>query len=110
MANKFIDSIKFFMQAQNYGKRTEETYIYWIKYFIRYHPMKHPQDMGSNEIEQFLSFLAVERNCSISTQKTALNALSFLYTRFLNFETIDFSAFIPLPYCTAYKRSKIAQS
>jgi integron integrase len=39
--------------------------------------------MGAAEVEQFLTFLAVERQVSPATQKIALNALAFLYRRFL---------------------------
>ncbi len=39
--------------------------------------------MGPAEVDQFLSNLAVSRHASVNTQKTALNALVFLYKRFL---------------------------
>jgi integron integrase len=39
--------------------------------------------MGPIEVEQFLTYLAVTRNVSASTQKIALNALAFLYNRVL---------------------------
>lgn len=45
--------------------------------------MKHPQEMGPAHVEQFLHNLAVVENVSINTQKTALNALAFLYNRYL---------------------------
>lgn len=40
--------------------------------------------MGSEEVRDFLSFLAVERNVAINTQKVALNALAFLYNKLLD--------------------------
>ena len=89
----FITSMKAFMRSRNYAKRTEQTYTYWVVYFIRFHKMRHPQDMGESEVVQFLEFLAVQRNVSPSTQATALNALAFLYTKFFqrqNFELGDF--------------------
>lgn len=39
--------------------------------------------MGADEVEQFLSFLAVQQNSAINTQRTALNALVFFYNKFL---------------------------
>ena len=39
--------------------------------------------MGAQEIEAFLNHLALNRNVTVNTQKTALNALAFLYKRFL---------------------------
>jgi hypothetical protein len=35
--------------------------------------------MGSQEIEEFLTHLAVERNVAASTQNQALQAILFLY-------------------------------
>ena len=54
--------------------------------FIRYHGMRHPSDMGAVEIEAFLSYLAVGRSVSVNTQRTALNALVFLYGQHLRRE------------------------
>lgn len=39
--------------------------------------------MGKGEIETFLTYLAVERNVSATTQNQAFNALLFLYTQVL---------------------------
>ena len=39
--------------------------------------------MGKEELEQFLSMLAVDRQVSASTQNQALNALLFLYRHVL---------------------------
>ena len=39
--------------------------------------------MGSEEVRLFLSSLANSRHVAINTQKIALNALAFLYNRFL---------------------------
>ena len=80
----FIVSISRFMAVRHYSPRTIETYLYWIKHFIYFHNKRHPQEMGDLEVERFLTFLAVERGVSMATQKLALNALAFLYNRFLN--------------------------
>jgi hypothetical protein len=41
--------------------------------------MRHPREMGSAEVNAFLSHLAVELKVSASTQNQALAALLFLY-------------------------------
>ncbi len=53
----------------------------WIRRLIFFHRKRHPKEMGSSEIEQFLSWLAVRRRVSASTQNHALSALLFLYRR-----------------------------
>ena len=42
--------------------------------------------MGKAEIEAFLTYLAVERQVSASTQNQALSALLFLYREVLNLD------------------------
>jgi len=47
--------------------------------YIRFHKLRHPEEMGAKEVEQFLTCLAVDRQVSAKTQKQALCALVFLY-------------------------------
>ena len=47
--------------------------------FVLHFDKRHPRDMGSVEVEQFLSDLAVRGNVSASTQNQAKSALLFLY-------------------------------
>jgi len=44
----------------------------WIKKFIFFRNKRHPVEMGKLEMEQFLTYLAVERNVGSSTQNQAL--------------------------------------
>ncbi len=93
-ASPFIDSIVRYMSARRYSPRTIEAYLYWIKYFIHFHQKRHPEQMGAREVEQFLTFLAVERRVSVATQRLALNALAFLYNRFMDQPLGDVSGFM----------------
>jgi len=45
--------------------------------------------MGKEEIEAFLTYLAVERNVSATTQNQAFNAILFLYTQVLGIPLKD---------------------
>lgn len=80
----FLDGVRDRMMTLRYAKRTIETYTYWIKLFILYHQKQHPAQLSDVHIEAFLSHLANQRSVSISTQKTALNALVFLYAKILD--------------------------
>ena len=84
MASPFINSIRRFMRLQGYSIRTEHAYIYWIRGYIRYIGLKHPEDAGANDVRDFLSWLANDRLVSVNTQKMALCAVVFLYHKFLN--------------------------
>jgi integrase len=71
------------MSVRHYSKRTIKSYLYWIKYFNVFHSKQHPREMGSLEVEQFLTHLAVTGKVFIETQQIALNALAFWYNRVL---------------------------
>ena len=75
----FLNYIIEHMYARNYAKRTIETYLYWIKFYILFNDKEHPSKLAETEVEAFLTYLVVERNVAAKTQATALNALSFLY-------------------------------
>lgn len=57
---------------------------------IRWHAkdgqMRHPRDMGSAEVEAFLTHLATERRVSTSTHNQTLSALLFLYREVLGID------------------------
>lgn len=81
---RFMHKLRAFIRAKNLAYTTEKTYCFWVKRYIFYHNKQHPEEMGVAHVEQFLHHLAVVKNVSISTQKTALNALAFLYNQFLD--------------------------
>ena len=83
MASKFLEEIRRHMRMRGYSLKTEKAYLYWIKYFICFNKLKHPKDMGENEVTSFLSYLANEQYVAINTQKVALNAMAYLYNQFL---------------------------
>jgi site-specific recombinase XerD len=64
-------------------KRSIRTYTIWIADFIRFHKYTHPIEMGDTEVTDYLTHLAVKRDYSASSQASALNALVFLYGKFL---------------------------
>jgi integron integrase len=66
--------------------RTEKAYLYWIRRYVKFHGTKHPREMGSAEVEQFLTHLAVEQRVSAATQNQALHALLFLYRQVLDMD------------------------
>jgi len=80
---RFMDQLRALIRSRNLAYKTEQTYCHWIKRFIRFHDMQHPSTCSAKEVEQFLSHLAVQRNNSVSTQRTALNAIVFLFREFL---------------------------
>jgi len=83
---RLLDRFRWFIRQQQLALATEKTYVHWARQFIIFHKKRHPDQMGATEIDEFLSWLAITRRCSPATQSQALNALVFLYKRFLNKE------------------------
>ena len=71
------------LQARHYARRTVDTYEQWLRRFLRFHPPRHRREMGSAEVNAFLTHLAVDLQVSASTQNQALSALLFLYRELL---------------------------
>lgn len=82
------------MIARRYSKRTISTYLLWIRAFIIFNDKQHPEHLNDQHVAAFLTNLAVDRQVSASTQKIALNALVFLYNKFLQKPLGDVSAFV----------------
>jgi site-specific recombinase XerD len=76
---KLLEQVRDLIRLKHYSLRTEAAYLHWIKEYITFHKKRHPAEMGSSEISQFLSHLAVNRKVAASTPNQALSALLFLY-------------------------------
>ena len=86
---KLLDQVREAIRLRHYSRRTEESYVGWIRRFILFHQKRHPRDMGSAEVVGFLTHLAVKEQVSASTQNQALNAVIFLYRQILNRDLAD---------------------
>ena len=85
----FLETLRRDIRLRGYSMRTEKTYLYWIRQFIYFTKKRHPCDVGAVEVKAFLTYLAVERCVAINTQKVVLNALVFLYHKFLQVQLGD---------------------
>ncbi|QPI65055.1 integron integrase [Vreelandella venusta] len=81
---RLMERVKATLRVKRYSLRTEKTYCYWIRFFIRFHRMQHPANMAGNEVRQFLEYLALERRVAGTTQNQALNAIVFMYRHVLD--------------------------
>ncbi|HVT02808.1 MAG TPA: integron integrase [Thermoanaerobaculia bacterium] len=86
---RLLDRVRHAARTRHYSRRTEDVYVDWIRRYILFHNKRHPSAMGADEINAFLTYLAVERNVSASTQGQALSAILFLYRRVLQEEIAD---------------------
>ena len=96
-APRLLDRVRDTIQRRHYSRRTEETYVHWIRRFIHYCGKRHPLLLGPEEVTAFLNHLARERNVAAATQNQALSALVFLYKEVLA---------QPLPWLDGLDRAK----
>lgn len=97
---KLLDQMRDRLRVKHYSIRTETSYLQWVKRFILFHGKRHPAEMGTVELEAFLTHLAVDGNVSASTQNQALSALLFLYKEVLVMD---------LPWLNNVARAKVPQ-
>ena len=97
---RLLGQVRERVRYLHYSLRTEQAYVHWIRAFVRFHGLRHPQDMGQAEIEAFLSWLATERQVAVSTHRQALSALLFLYQQVLG-QHLPWMDVIVRPQCKA---------
>jgi integron integrase len=78
-APRLLDRVRDAIRRLHYSRRTEETYVHWIKRFIFFCNRRHPAMLGEDEVTAFLNHLARDRHVAAATQNQALSALLFLY-------------------------------
>ena len=85
-APRLLERVSQALRVRHYAMRTEEAYAGWIRRYILFHNKRHPSSMGAEEINMFLTHLAVEGHVAASTQNQALSAILFLYKHVLKEE------------------------
>jgi integron integrase len=83
---RLLDRLRAEVRVRHYSLRTEQAYVDWARRYIRFHGLRHPQEMGPVELTAFLTHLAVQRQVSASTQAQARSALLFLYRQVLGLQ------------------------
>jgi site-specific recombinase XerD len=83
---KLLEWVRDAVRVKHYSYETEKTYVQWIRRYILFHNKRHPSEMGGDEVNAFLTHLAVNQNVAASTQNQALCAILFLYREVLQQE------------------------
>lgn len=84
--SRLLDRVHQAIRVRQYSRATERSYVAWVRRYILFHGKRHPAEMGKEEVEAFLTYLATRRAVSPSTQNQALQALLFLYRFVLDVE------------------------
>ena len=72
MGEKLLDRMRRAIRTRHYSYRTEKSYLGCARRYIIFHGKQHLSRLGKEEIEAFLSHLAVDRHVAPSTQNQAL--------------------------------------
>jgi integron integrase len=83
---RLLDQVRDRVRVKHDSIRTEQAYVEWIRRFVVFAGMRHPRELGREEVEAFLTHLAVAGRVSASTQNQAKSALLFLYKEVLGAE------------------------
>ncbi len=84
--SRLLTQMREAIRLRHLSLATERNYVQWVRRFILFHDKRHPKGMGKDEIEQFLTHLAVNRRVAPATQNQALQAILFLYRCVLELE------------------------
>jgi integron integrase len=76
---RLLDRVADAAITRHLSLNTRKAYVRWVRRFVLFHRKRHPAEMGVQEVNTFLTHLAVDGHVSASTQNQALSALLFLY-------------------------------
>lgn len=77
---------------RHFKKSTRKSYQGYVVDFILFKHRRHSSEHGADAIKQYLTYMAVEKHVSASTQNVAFNALLFFYKQVLRIEVGDVNA------------------
>ncbi|WP_460478052.1 integron integrase [Bowmanella dokdonensis] len=77
-----MNRVSFAVNRLGYSKRTEQTYRYWIKYFLNYSRATPTPDLCTEHINKFLLHIS-NRNKSATTVNAAINSINFFFKHVL---------------------------
>ncbi len=67
-----LQVVRLALRRGHYSCGSEQSYLHWMRRFVRFHRRRHPRDMGAAGVTAFLNHLAAERRVASATQNQAL--------------------------------------
>jgi len=78
-----IESLEAEITTRRYSRKTLITYADWCRKFQYYLKDKPPVNLSSEDVKEYLTYLAVNCKVAASTQNQAFNSILFLYRHVL---------------------------
>ena len=79
-----MESLKNEISVRHYSKKTWKAYSLWAQKLRYYVKEKPPDTLSTDDVKEFLTFLAVKKKVSASSRNQAFNALLFFFRHILN--------------------------
>ncbi len=85
------EKVREVLRLKHYSPKTEESYLPWIRQYLRYHKLRHPRELGGKEVKDFLAHLRHRYGYPPYTADSALDTTSAYnrYTRSIIFSTVN---------------------
>lgn len=93
---KLLNRVRQICRTRHMSPRTVKAYTGWIRRYIVFHELQHPDTLTEQHINDYLTYLANVRNVAASTQDQAKNAIVFLYRHVIRKDLGDLGE-IPTP-------------
>lgn len=77
--DKALETMATEIKVWHYSRKTLKTYALWSRNFQRFLKDKPPMEQTTEDVKEYLSFLATKSRVAASTQNQAFNSLLFLY-------------------------------
>jgi integron integrase len=77
------------LRVKHRAYATEKSYLTWVRAFREFLTFKPVAEINTDDVTRFLTFLAVTKKVSASTQNLALNALLFFFRNVLETDLGD---------------------
>jgi integron integrase len=91
--SQLLNDVRETIRRKHLSYKTEDAYVGWIVKYVKFYKcQRHPNTMGRDEIECYLTHLAINKKVAPSTQNQAYSALMFLYKNVLKIEIEDVDA------------------
>lgn len=84
--DKILEILAAEIKIRHYSRKTLKTYALWARQFQRFLKNKPPEELSTDDVKEYLTFLAVKCRVAATTQNQAFNSLLFLYRHALKRE------------------------
>jgi integron integrase len=76
---KLLDRLADALHRRNYTPALVHAYVDWVRRYIYFHGIRHPQELGRAEISAYLEYLGGDGGATLFQRAEANRALQFLY-------------------------------